>query len=172
MSRSTSSSAPIPIPQKDPTELHKLIATKHQWQAVIERCASHPNEVGGSSSSNLRNDKGYTALHMVTAYNHGSHGQELVPVIKAILRAADEIDYAAAYKLGEAHYDDDEDGDETKVNTNEITEGGDNNNDVVLLASQREQSLTRGSWRLLLDNNNRAKWAPLHLICIQGGIGK
>ena len=44
---------------------------------------------------------------MVTAYNHGSHGEELVPVIKAILSAADEIDYAAAYKLGEANEEED-----------------------------------------------------------------
>ena len=157
-----SASAPIPIPQKDPTELHKLISTKHQWHAVIERCASHPHDVGGSSS-NLRNDKGYTALHMVTAYNHGSHGEELVPVIKAILRAADEIDYGSAYKLGEANNEEDE----TKVNTNEITEGGDDDD-----ALDAQEQITRGSWRLLLDNNNRAKWAPLHLICVQGGIGK
>ena len=161
----SASSAPIPIPQKDPTELHKLISTKHQWPAVIERCSSHPHEVGGSSS-NLRNDKGYTALHMVTAYNHGSHGEELVPVIKAILSAADEIDYAAAYKLGEANEEDEED--ETKVNTNEITEGGDGNDDAL----DAQEQITKGSWRLLLDNNNRAKWSPLHLICVQGGIGK
>ena len=28
----------------------------------------------------------------------------------------------------------------------------------------------RGSWRLLADQNNRASWSPLHLICVQGGI--
>lgn len=103
---------------------------------------------------------------MVTAYNHGSHGEELVPVIKAILSAADEIDYAAAYKLGEANEEDEED--ETKVNTNEITEGGDGNDDAL----DAQEQITKGSWRLLLDNNNRAKWSPLHLICVQGGIGK
>jgi len=28
----------------------------------------------------------------------------------------------------------------------------------------------RGRWRLLADQNNRASWSPLHLICVQGGI--
>ena len=159
------SSDPIPIPQNKPSELHKLIADKYSWLAVIERCATHPNEVGSSHTN--RNDKGYTALHMVTAYNHGTDGKVLVPVIKAILKAADDIDYAAAYVLGTADEGSDssqeEDDDENRVNINEIVEG-----DVDTETAQ--QQLTRGSWRLLFDQNNRARWAPIHLISIQGGI--
>ena len=70
-------SSPIPIPSNgEPTELQRLISLKNQWTAVIERCTTHPHEVG--SSTNLRNDKGYTALHTVTAYNHATHGDVLV----------------------------------------------------------------------------------------------
>lgn len=163
MSGRHTSSAPIPIPNNgEPTELHRLISLKNHWTAVIERCTTYPHEVG--SSLNLRNDKGYTALHTVTAYNHATHGDVLVPVIRAILSAADEIDYACAYTLGS---EEDEDMNENTVNTNEIIEGQDIS--TTAIQQQREQA-SRGSWRLLLDNNNRAQWTPIHLICVQGGI--
>ncbi|KAL7531327.1 hypothetical protein ACHAXR_004881 [Thalassiosira sp. AJA248-18] len=146
------SSAPIPIPQKHPTELQTLIADK-QWPAVIERTLTHPHEVG--SSSHLRNDRGYTALHTLMAYNHDVSGEELVPVVEAILRAADEVDYGAAFRLGDGSEVDDE----SKINRNEIVEPGGG-----------EAGRKVGSWRLLLDQNNRAQWSPLHLMFVQGGI--
>jgi len=155
-------SSPIPIPSNgEPTELQRLISLKNQWTAVIERCTTHPHEVG--SSTNLRNDKGYTALHTVTAYNHATHGDVLIPVIKAILSAADEIDYACAYTLGTI---DGEDMNENVVNTNEIVE----RQDISTTIQQQRQQASRGSWRLLFDNNNRAQWTPIHLICVHGGI--
>jgi len=148
-------SSPIPIPSNgEPTELQRLISLKNQWTAVIERCTTHPHEVG--SSTNLRNDKGYTALHTVTAYNHATHGDVLIPVIKAILSAADEIDYACAYTLGTI---DGEDMNENVVNTNEIVE----RQDISTTIQQQRQQASRGSWRLLFDNNNRAQWTPIHL---------
>ena len=162
MSGRYTSSAPIPIPSNgEPTELQRLISLKNQWTAVIERCTTHPHEVG--SSTNLRNDKGYTALHTVTAYNHATHGDVLVPVVRALLSAADEIDYACAYTLGTVE---NEDINGNTVNTNEIVE----RQDISTTIQQQRQQASRGSWRLLFDNNNRARWTPIHLICVQGGI--
>ena len=72
--------------QSGPSELYRLIASNnYQWDVILQRCTTHPHEVG--SSVNLRNDKGYTALHTVTAYNHATHGDVLVPVIRALLSA-------------------------------------------------------------------------------------
>lgn len=78
---------------------------------------------------------------MLMAYNHDVSGGELVPLVEAILRAANEVNYASAYRLGSdgSHITD-----ESKVNTNEVegcTEGECCRN-------------TDGSWRLLLDQNN------------------
>ena len=91
------------------------------------------------------------------AYNQTVPGVVLVPVIEAILRAADDINFGEEYRLGVGEgLQLDEDG----VNTNEIIEprGG------------RGEETSMGSWRLLLDQNNRAQWSPLHLMFVQGGI--
>eukprot|EP00571_Detonula_confervacea_P007080 CAMPEP_0172323376 /NCGR_PEP_ID=MMETSP1058-20130122/48558_1 /TAXON_ID=83371 /ORGANISM="Detonula confervacea, Strain CCMP 353" /LENGTH=591 /DNA_ID=CAMNT_0013039353 /DNA_START=23 /DNA_END=1798 /DNA_ORIENTATION=- len=156
-------SAPIPIPNTHPTDLHKLISAK-QWPAAIDRCHTHPHEVG--SSSHLRSERGYTALHTLMAYNQGASGEDLVPVVKAIFRAADEIDYGAEFRLGVGGGEEgsSEVDDESKINTNEIVEGEDTT------TKEGEARRTGGSWRLLLDQRNRACWSPLHLICVQGGI--
>lgn len=151
-------SAPIPIPNTQPTELHELISAK-RWPAAIDRCQAHPHEVG--SSSHLRNERGYTALHTLMAYSHSTPGGDLVPLVKAILRAADEINYGAEFRLGRGEEGSREAEDECKINTNEIVEGEGEPTQVRLVG---------GSWRLLLDQNNRARWSPLHLICVHGGI--
>jgi hypothetical protein len=77
------------------TTLHNLISTR-KWHAVIDRITSNPHEVG----STLRDERGYTVLHKLLAYNRGVNGNDLVPVVRAILAAADAIDYASAYQLG------------------------------------------------------------------------
>ncbi|KAL3794211.1 hypothetical protein ACHAW5_001488 [Stephanodiscus triporus] len=64
----------------DNAELRGLISAK-RWPAVVERVRSHPHEVG--SSSRLRDERGYTALHAVAAYNRGSDWRELVPSNRA-----------------------------------------------------------------------------------------
>jgi len=83
------------------SELHALILSK-QWEAAIERCRTHPNEV----SSELRDDRGYTVLHSLLAYNRTTAGGDLVPLVTAILRAAEEIDFAAEFPVGRVEYDD------------------------------------------------------------------
>jgi len=88
-------------------ELRTLISSK-QWPAVVERVRSHPHEVvggssPGSSSPPPRDGRGYTVLHAVAAYHRDTDGRELVPAIRAILHAADAIDYdAAAFGVGGA----------------------------------------------------------------------
>ncbi|EJK55698.1 hypothetical protein THAOC_24539 [Thalassiosira oceanica] len=70
-------------------------------------------------------------------------GAALIPVVDAILKAADEIDYGAEYVLGSG--------------TGE-------------LAQDEVPRMSEGRWRLLRDQRNRAQWSPLHLLCVQGGI--
>ena len=71
------------------------------------------------------------------------NGAQLIPVVNAILKAADEIDYGAEYVLGSGT-------------------GG--------VAQDEVPGMSEGRWRLLRDQRNRAQWSPLHLICVQGGI--
>ena len=128
----------------DNADLRILISAK-LWPAVVERVGSHPHEVGGSSpSSLLRDERGYTVLHAIAAYHRDSDGRELVPAIRAILHAADVIDYAAAFGVGGA----------------DAGRGGGGADGPG------------GSWRLLSDQSNRASWSPLHLVCVQGGIAR
>ena len=84
-----------------PSELYALLEKK-DWAAAIERCRTHPEEV----SSKLRGDRGYTALHCLLAYNQTMDGEELVPLITAILTAAEEADFRAEFPLGRIAYDD------------------------------------------------------------------
>ena len=222
-------------------------------------------------SSQLRDNRGYTVLHSLLAYNRTTIGDILVPLVTAILRAAEEVDFAAEFPLGRIKYDDvchmkqffsdigeiksdiaamasateqlictesqqlrgGEEPIRTLVNT---TNDRANNcqRRLKLLQTEnahitREQSESKeekkfnysddlrvreenvimllsnfldemklyeeateefavdvtelngdaatstirkrgGSLRLLLDQNNRAKWSPLHLICVQGGF--
>ena len=46
-----------------PTSVMNNLITAKSWSAVIERCATHPIEVG--SGSPFRNERGYTALQYV-----------------------------------------------------------------------------------------------------------
>jgi len=60
----------------DNSELHILISAK-LCPAVVERVRSHLHEVGGSSSSSLlRDERGYTVLHAIAAYHRDSDGRE------------------------------------------------------------------------------------------------
>lgn len=121
-----------------PSQLYALISAK-QWSAAVERCRTHPNEV----SSQLRDDRGYTPLHSLLAYNRTTVGEELIPLVDAILEAAEKIDFGAEFPLCSREEK------EPKYCTSRKT---------------------GGSLRLLLDQNNRARWSPLHLICVQGGF--
>ncbi|KAL7453907.1 hypothetical protein ACHAWC_005537 [Mediolabrus comicus] len=127
-----------------PSTLHQLITSK-DWDGAIQRCQSYPNEV----SSQHRDYRGYTALHTLLAYNRTTVGMELVPLVKAILRAAEQIDFGAEFSLSLG------------------TESNDNNNHTT--TTNRK---TGGAHRLLLDQNNRAQWSPIHLICVQGGFSR
>ena len=137
--------------------LHNLISTR-KWHAVIDRITSNPHEVG----STLRDERGYTVLHKLLAYNRGVNGNDLVPVVRAILAAADAIDYASAYQLGGLVGSAGEDVNAISYNVNEVALN-------ELLCIDYNES-ARGSWQLLADQNNRASWSPLHLICVQGGF--
>jgi hypothetical protein len=55
-----------------------------------------------------------------------------------------------------------------KINTqhNEEVDDAELNGDATTSTSRK----TGGSLRLLLDQHNRAKWSPLHLVCVQGGF--
>ena len=151
----------------DNAELRTLISAK-LWPAVVERVRSHQHEVGSSSS--LRNQGGYTVLHAIAKCHVESDtdGRELVPVVRAILRAADEIDYAAAFGAGGARGD----------GAAEAVDGRGIGNDETTPAEDAGRGGggadgTGGSWRLLMDQSNRASWSPLHLVCIhQGGISR
>jgi hypothetical protein len=101
-------------------------------------------------------------VHKLLAYNRGVNGDDLVPVVRAILAAADAIDYGSAYRLGGSVGNADVDVNEFSFNFNDVAL-----NDVI---SEDDNESARGSWRLLADQNNRASWSPLHLICVQGGI--
>jgi len=103
-----------------------------------------------------------TVLHKLLAYNRGVNGDDLVPVVRAILAAADAIDYGSAYQLGGSVGNADVDANEFSFNVNDVAL-----NDVV--GKDYDES-ARGSWRLLPDQKNRASWSPLHLICVQGGF--
>ena len=132
----------------DNADLRTLISAK-LWPAVVERVRSHPHEVGGSSpSSLLRDERGYTVLHAIAAYHRDSDGRELVPAIRAILHAADVIDYAAAFGVGGA----------------DAGRGGGR--------GRGGADGSGGSWRLLSGQSDRASWSPLHLVCVQGGIAR
>jgi hypothetical protein len=76
-----------------------------------------------------------------------------VEVVKAILRAAEEIDWGSEYLLNG------NDGNAGDLNTNVVRDGD--------IDGPRK---TGGSWRLLMDQNNHAKWSPLHLAFVQGGV--
>ena len=138
--------------------LRELISNR-QWHAVTDRITSNPHEVGSS----LRDERGYTVLHQLLAYNRGVNGDDLVPVVRAILAAADAIDYGSAHRLGGSV------GNAADVDANEFSF---NVNDVALndVISEDDDESARGAWRLLADQNNRASWSPLHLVCVQGGI--
>ena len=142
----------------DNAELRTLISAK-LWPAVVERVRSHQHEVGSSSS--LRNQGGYTVLHAIATCHVESDmdGRELVPVVRAILRAADEIDYAAAFGPGGARGD----------GAAEAVDGRGIGNDETTPAEDAGRGGggadgTGGSWRLLMDQSNRASWSPLHLV--------
>ncbi|KAL9188927.1 hypothetical protein ACHAXT_011417 [Thalassiosira profunda] len=153
-------SAPIPIPVTHPTELHTLISAR-RWPAVIERCRTHPHEVG--TASHLRNERGYTALHTLVAYNQLERVEDLIPVAKALLKAADEVDYGATYKLGDGREEIEQ---ENKINTNEVED------EEATSVPGKEGRRSGGSWRLLLDQNNHAQWCPLHIMCVHGGLSR
>ncbi len=239
-----------------PSELHALVAAK-KWEAAIERCSSHPNEV----SSELRDERGYTVLHSLLAYNRTTDGEELVPLVFAILRAAEDVDFKAKFPLGRVEYDDiyhmkqfysdieeiksdiaaiesatekiitasqndktalaleatkifnraencerkiellQEESSHIQKELNESKEEKKNTDDLSvreelvnnlqckfsaelkryqeslkkitdedLYAAMSTDRKSGGSSRLLLDQLNRAKWSPLHLVCLQGGF--
>ena len=137
--------------------LHNLISTR-KWHAVIARITSNPHEVG----STLRDERGYTVLHKLLAYNRGVNGNDLVPVVRAILAAADAIDYASAYQLGGLVGSAGVDVNAFSSNVNEVALN------EILCMDYTDSA--RGSWQLLADQNNRASWSPLHLMCVQGGF--
>lgn len=84
-SESASSNTEPPPPE----DIHHLVKNK-EWDRVIERCTTHPQEVGSSH----RTDRGFTPLHAVAGYNRDVDGErELVPVVRAILHAAEAIDF-------------------------------------------------------------------------------
>lgn len=239
-----------------PSELHALVAAK-KWEAAIERCSSHPDEV----SSGLRDERGYTVLHSLLAYNRTTDGEELVPLVSAILRAAEDVDFKAEFPLGRVKYDDiyhmkqfysdievikseisaiesatekiiatpqndkgalaieatkifnraencekklellQEESSHIQKELNESKEEKKNTDDLLvreelvnnlqykfsavmksyqeslkevtdadLYAAMSTDRKSGGSSRLLLDQLNRAKWSPLHLVCLQGGF--
>ena len=150
----------------DNAELRGLISAG-LWPAVVERAGSHQREVG--SSHPPRDERGYTALHAVAAYNRASDGRELVPAVRAILRAADEIDRAAAFGVGGATDDGNGDGAADAVDGRGIGADGTIPTED---AGGGGAGGTGGSWRLRLDQSNRASWSPLHLVCVQGGIAR
>lgn len=145
------SSEPVPIPPNPPSELLQLLSSK-SWPAVLDRLTSHPQEIG--SAARFRNERGYTVLHSLVAYNRAIPGEELVPVVKRILSAAELIDWGSEYTL-------DTDGRDVNVNTNEV-EGEDT-------PDESTPRRTGGAWRLLMDQKNKSQWSPLHLAFVQGG---
>lgn len=104
------------------------------------------------------------------AYNRGTAGEELVPVVKAILRAAEEIDFGSEYCLGGGEGAGESVDGEDDSNANEVVEGEQSTQEGIVGRSRK----TGGSWRLLLDQHNHARWSPLHLVYVQGGttVGK
>ena len=147
------SSDPVPIPPNPPSELLQLLSSK-SWPAVLDRLTSHPQEVG--SASRFRNERGYTVLHSLVAYNRAIPGEELVPVVKRILSAAELIDWGSEYTL-----DTDESEINVNINTNEVEGEGTENESMP--------RRTGGAWRLLMDQKNKSQWSPLHLAFVQGG---
>ena len=125
----------------DPDHLHNLIDTR-QWSAAIDRARSHPHEIIKLSFArpNANQWANYTALHKL-ACAHAASGQDVAPVVRAILQAADEINYRCTAGAGAG----------------------------VDVMSDEFQSLP-GSWRLLLDQNNPKRWSPLHCLCDDGGM--
>lgn len=216
-------------------------------------------------SSGLRDERGYTALHSLLAYNRTTDGEELVPLVSAILKTAEDVDFKAEFPLGRVKYDDiyhmkqfysdtqdiksdiaaidsateklistpkdknkvalsvltteaakisirvenckrklellQEENSHIKKELSEAKEETNNTDDLSAREEQvnnlqskfsegvkrYEESLkevtgadlnavtstdrkTGGSSRLLLDQLNRAKWSPLHLVCLQGGF--
>jgi hypothetical protein len=116
---------------------------------------------------------------------------ELVPLVKAILRAAEQIDFGAEFSLSLGTGDDNaaavsSDGgnvavnDENAINTNEVNDNINNNNNTNTTIESNDNNnnctttnrKTGGAHRLLLDQNNRAQWSPIHLICVQGGFSR
>jgi hypothetical protein len=91
-----SSSSGIDENVADPDHLHNLITTR-QWSAAIVRAQSHPHEIIWSESLPRRryySRDHYTALHTLMAdRSTATRGQDVAPVVRAILKAADEIDY-------------------------------------------------------------------------------
>lgn len=122
----------------DNAELRGLISAK-RWLDVVERVELHPHEVGPSPS--MRDDEGYTVLHTILGYANSTSGTELVPAVRAILRAADEIDWGCVID--------------------------DNPEGHVLGAN--ELSSREGSWRLLLDQANSDFRSPMHVVCFNDG---
>lgn len=211
-------------------------------------------------SSELRDERGYTVLHSLLAYNRTTDGNELVPLVSAILKTAEDVNFNAAYPLGRVKYDDiyhmkqfysdteaiksdiaaieaateilmstpkdtkvvlseaakisirvenckrklevlQEENSHIQKELNESSEEKKNTDDLCAReekldslqckfsdgVKRYEESLkkvtgadlnavtstdrkTGGSSRLLLDQLNRAKWSPLHLVCLQGGF--
>ncbi len=201
-------------------------------------------------------------LHSLLAYNRTTDGEELVPLVSAILRAAEDVDFKAEFPLGRVKYDDiyhmkqfysdieviksdiaaiesatekvivtsqqhdeaalaieatkifnraencekklellQEESSHIQKELNESKEEKKNTDDLIVreelvnnlhckfsAAMKRYQESLKevtdedfyaamstdrksgGSSRLLLDQLNRAKWSPLHLVCLQGGF--
>ncbi|KAL7509352.1 hypothetical protein ACHAXN_006360 [Cyclotella atomus] len=149
-------SNPIPIAPSPPSELLQLLEFK-SWPAVLRHIRSNPHEVG--SSPRFRNERGYTALHCLLAYNRGMAGEELARVAEAMLVAAEEIDWGSEYTLTSLE-DTHENSQDT--NTNEVDDDVEDESNTP--------RRTGGAWRLLMDQNNQAQWSPLHLVFVQGGV--
>ncbi len=101
-----------------PSELHALIAS-HQWDDAIQRCQTHPKEVkirdGGYTAllnlvyrtetlhpgkvrSTLDDERGYTVLHSLLAYNDNTTEQDnLFRLVSAILTAAESVGFGAKF---------------------------------------------------------------------------
>ena len=72
--------------------IHHLIS-RRLWSAIIERVRAHPTIV--RKTTPCINGGYFTILHTIMMQGPGMPCQDVVPVIKAILTAADQINYTA-----------------------------------------------------------------------------
>ncbi len=109
-----------------------------------------------------------------------------MPVVNAILKGAEEVDFGGDYHLrlggvtnsiatASSSYDfDDGDGKvalgDEDVNTNTVITNQEKSEGTEDPQESPASRATGGSWRMLQDQKNRARWSPLHLMCVQGGI--